>query len=103
MKNTYYYHEQKNKEVKRFYIGSCDLGKWLHQNKADLTFDIIPLDYVDGCLLDNMLVETKRGIAAIYEHYLNCWTSDYLVEWQAGNGEKVFNNWKKFVDSVENA
>ena len=54
------------------------LNKWMHQNEAEYTGD-----YFYGTLLDNFTVITKRGFAAIYEHYVNCWTSDYLVKFAA--------------------
>ena len=59
--------------MKTFYINSCDLEKWIFQNKA------VVLDCLEGCLLDNLLLECKRGYAAIYEHYLNSNSSNYLV------------------------
>ena len=61
--------------VTTFYLNPCELEKWMYQNKADYTGD-----YFEGCLLDNFIVSTKNGIAAIYEHYVNSNQSDYLVK-----------------------
>lgn len=58
----------------KFYIGSTELKKWLHQNNGTA------VDCVEGCLLDNLLVETKRGLVIIKEHFLNTWSSDYYCE-----------------------
>lgn len=50
----------------RFYLNASALSRWMHQNKAQCTGA-----YVEGVLVDSFVVETKRGVAAIYEHYLN--------------------------------
>ena len=68
--------------------------KWMAQNGAEYTGD-----YVEGCLLDNFIVATRRGYAAIYENYVNEWTSDYLVEFQPGAAQTVFSNWYKFEEA----
>ena len=72
--------------VREFYIHPNFLGKWLHQNKAEYTGD-----YYDGVLLDNFVVQTKNGIAAIYEHYINPNKSDYLVKFERGTGIVVYD------------
>lgn len=76
-----------------FIIGSCDLDKWMHQNKASYTGE-----FVEGCLLDNFVVVTRRGFAAIYEKYLNPNSSCYLVEFQKGAAQDVMRNWYKFEE-----
>lgn len=80
----------------RFRIESKDLEKWIHQNKAEYTGD-----FVDGRLLDNFVLACKRGIAAVYEHYLNCWTSDYLVEFEPGKAEEVWRHWYEFEENAQ--
>lgn len=77
-------------------IPSTMLEKWLHQNKAKCVGD-----FVEGCLLDNFVVMTKRGFAAIYEHYVNPNASDYRVEFQAGPAQDVFRNWYAFEAAAE--
>lgn len=74
-------------------IGSVDLDKWLHQNKAEDS----ALDFVVGCLLDNMIVQTKRGFAAIYEKYLNPNSSCYYIEFQPGDAPDVWEAWERFA------
>lgn len=85
-----------------FCIGSTKMNKWLHQNKAQYTGA-----YCEGCLLDNFMVETKRGVAAIYEHYLNPNSSDYLVKFvpfkggvQSGELDRLMADWYSFYDAV---
>ena len=75
----------------RFYIDAKNLEKWMRQNEAEYTGN-----FVDGCLLDNFLVWTKNGVAAVYEHYLNAWSSDYYVEFERGDGENVWDRWYDF-------
>ena len=74
----------------RFYISPKNMNIWINQNKAET------LECVEGCLLDSFIVGTKRGYAAIYEHYLNAWSSDYLVEFEAGNAPNVWRRWDDF-------
>ena len=80
----------------RFYIDPKNLEKWLHQNEAEYTGD-----FVDGCLLDSFVVWTKNGVAAVYEHYLNAWSSDYLIEFERGSADEVWTNWYLFADRAE--
>lgn len=56
-------------------VGSVQIEKWIHQNKGNYTGN-----YVEGCLLDNYVLECKRGYAFVYEHYLNPNSSDYYIE-----------------------
>lgn len=50
-----------------------NLDKWINQNKGVIE------DYKEGCLLDNMIVGCKRGIAYILESYVNPNQSEYLI------------------------
>lgn len=103
MKNFYYqnkctdiwYQCEKENGVSAFFLEPHELEKWMHQNGAEC------VDYIDGVLLDNMLVETKNGYAAIYERYQNCWSSVYYVEFERKQANTVWNKWYQFVDAVE--
>lgn len=75
-------------------IGATELEKWMHQNEAEYTGD-----FAEGGLLDNFMLACKRGFAAVYEHYLNCWSSDYLIEFESGAAQDVWENWYRFEDS----
>lgn len=86
----------------RFYLNADALGRWMHQNKAQYTGA-----YIEGVLLDSFVVETKRGIAAIYEHALNEWTSNYYVEFtdykssfENGEANKIWSNWHAFEEKT---
>lgn len=50
-----------------------NLDKWQAQNNAEC------IDYAAGCLLDNLVMSCKRGIAFLFEEYVNEWTSCYHV------------------------
>jgi hypothetical protein len=83
--------------VTRFRISAGrDMEKWINQNSAEYTGDFSP-----GCLLDNFVMVTRRGYAAFYENVVNCWTSDYFVEFQPGPAQDVFRKWYAF--ETENA
>lgn len=49
------------------------LEKLLYQNRGEI------IDCTEGCLLDNLLIETKRGYMALIETYETCWTSYYTL------------------------
>lgn len=78
-------------KVTQFYInGDKALKTWIFQNHADL------IESIDGCLLDNYVVQTKNGYAAIYEHPCTEWSSNYRVEFQRGNADDVWSRWNEF-------
>ena len=70
--------------------------KWMYQNGAEYAGD-----YVEGCLLDNFVVSTRRGFAAVYENYVSEWASDYYGEFQPGAAQDVFSNWYKFEKEAD--
>lgn len=86
----------------RFYLNAGALGRWMHQNKALYTGA-----YIEGVLVDSFVVETKRGIAAFYEHPLNERTSNYYVEFTDYNNgftndeiNKIWSNWHAFEEKA---
>ena len=42
--------------------------------------------------------EKETDFAAFYEHYLNEWTSDYLVEFESGTAQTVWKRWYEFEE-----
>ena len=82
--------------IKTFILNPRNLEKWLYQNKAENTGD-----FVEGCLLDNWVVMTKRGFAAIYEKYVNPNQSEYLIEWETGPAQNVFSHWYDFEEGAK--
>ena len=65
---------KKKEGVTTFQIGIGEMNKWIHQNNAECTGD-----FVEGVLADSFILACKRGTAAVYEHYLNEWSSNYMV------------------------
>ena len=56
---------------------------------------------------DSRAVKTKRGVAAIYEHALNEWTSNYYVEFtdykngfKNGEVDKIWSDWYTFEEKA---
>ena len=90
------YTEKTGAGVTCFRLDPDQLEKWMHQNGA-----IYSGDYMEGCLLDNFVIATKRGYAAIYENAVNTWTSDYYIEFQPGAAQDVFRRWYEFEDKAE--
>ena len=86
--------------VKKFYLNPKYYDMWAHQNRVIHTGDCI-----EGVLLDNFVVFTKHGIAAIYEHYVNSNQSDYEVHFirehkhsNPGWTKPVLEEWYDFED-----
>ena len=50
-----------------------DFDEWVAQNDAEC------IDCVEGCLLDSVVMNCKRGTAFLFEEYQNEWTSLYHV------------------------
>ena len=68
--------------MKKYKIAPENLEKFLYQNRTEV------IDCIEGCLLDNLLCYTRRGILMIKERALNCWSSDYLVSFVPFNATK---------------
>lgn len=80
-----------------FYINpGKNFSKWEKQNAVEYA------DSVDGCLLDNIVINCKRGVAFCYEHFVNSWTSNYLVKFAPYKDEKacfaLWDEWDTFVE-----
>ena len=76
-----------------FKISPANLEKCMHQNRAKYAGVC-----VEGTLLDNFVVVTKRGFAAIYERYVNPNMSEYLVEFEPGAAQGVWKRWYEFEE-----
>lgn len=82
---------EKNDGVTVFTLDPSHLGQWIRQNGAEYTGDFVP-----GCLQDNFVMYTRRGYAAVYEHFCNEWSSDFYIEFQPGVAQDVFRRWYEF-------
>ena len=59
--------------MKTYYLSQSQLDELVEKTNADC------IEFVEGCLLDNALYNSEIGLIVVYEHYLNCWSSDYKV------------------------
>lgn len=53
------------------------------------------IDSFEGTLLDGFIAGFPGGYIAFYPHYLNCWSSDYYIEYGCGDARNVWYNWGK--------
>lgn len=83
--------------VSTFRISPAQMAKWMHQNRAECTGDI-----VEGSLLDNFMLACKNGYAAVYERYVNPNMSTYEIHFQRGDAQSVWDSWHAF-ESVASA
>jgi hypothetical protein len=98
-----YWNFNKSGNITSFYLDAHDFGKWSEQNKA-----VFSGAYVEGVLLDSFVMETKRGYAFFYEHYLNSCSSDYAVffiPYEAGKQHKkeydsLWSEWFEFEEKA---
>lgn len=84
--------------MKHFVIGSDDL---------DLLIDIFDLEYCDtleGSLLDNYILCGDNITLAVFEKYLNCWSScyDLFVARTQEENETLWNKWDKLKEVIKN-
>ena len=69
------------------------LDMWIKQNEADI------IDSREGCMLDNLLAECRRGVAIIYEAFVNSWESEYKVKFAKYNtpeADGLYSEWDFF-------
>lgn len=61
------------------------------------------IDSVEGVLLDSFIVSVNNVTYACYEHYLNCWSSDY--ETYIATNEKecsdLLNDFAEYRQKIE--
>lgn len=53
------------------------------------------IDSFEGTLPDGFIAGFPGGYIAFYPHYLNCWLSDYYIEYGYGDARNVWYNWGK--------
>ena len=76
--------------MKKYNLNPRYLEKWIRQNGAAV------LDIIDGVLLDNFLIECKRGAAVVKETYINSNMSGYTVYFSRDNKE-IYNFWDEIT------
>ena len=56
-----------------FILRGINIDKWIAQNHGEV------VEVVEGCLLDNLIIDCNRGTAYIFEEYVSPWSSRYHV------------------------
>ena len=80
-----------------------DLETWQAQNNAEC------IDFVEGCLLDNMVMKCKRGICFLFEIPANEWCSKwrcYFIPYKEQDSNGDYSRlWDRFegLRDLENA
>lgn len=80
-------------KCRHLYLGSTQLNEFCEKNQVGNA-----LECLEDALLDNFIAPFPGGYIAFYPHYLNCWSSDYYVEYGYGDARNVWYNWNKFME-----
>ena len=73
------------------YAGNVD--KLIHQNKAEC------IDVIEGCLLDSLLMATKRGYIALIETFATTQSSTYTLYFSTDSGD-IYEIWESLERNV---
>lgn len=74
--------------MKTYKLNPRNLEKFIYQNAGEI------VDCLDGCLLDDLLLYTRRGLVAIFESYVNSNQSDFTVYFSTDPAE-IWPLWEK--------
>lgn len=74
--------------MKKYRLNHFNVDKVIFQNKADV------LDCIEGCLLDDLLLITKRGYMALLETYATQNSSVYTMVFSK-NPKEINEIWEK--------
>ena len=84
--------------VKTYKFGAMRYEKWMQQNDGEV------IDIVEGCLLDSLMVNTRRGVALLMETYINSNSSNYTLYFAAKNDrnaiDTLFDMWDAFAGAA---
>lgn len=77
-----------------------NLEQWAEQNHAE------SIDFIEGCLLDNIWYSCKRGEAFVFEEYLNANSSGYKCyffrEYEKDSKEylEILKSWQDLYEAI---
>ena len=83
-------------KCRHLYLDPSRLQEFCEKNKVGEQ-----IDSFEGTLLDGFISAFPGGYAAFYPHYLNCWSSDYYVEYGYGDARNVWYNWDNYKAQFE--
>lgn len=83
--------------MKTYYLNGDQLNELIERTDAEI------IDGYEGCLLDNALYYSEKMTFAVYEHYINCWSSDYevIIARTEKDIEKVTNDFWYNMEKAE--
>lgn len=76
----------------RTYKTSSSVEQILDFYKGEIT------DCIEGCLIDNFLISTDKGLLMLEETYQTCWTSIYTV--YIGDNDAIAQKWDALVEAI---
>lgn len=77
--------------MKQFYLNPSYYNLWEHQQRENKK-ECCGCEFMcEGVLLDSFLVYCKNGLALLQSHFLNEWSSDYLVTFARYNDKSGIN------------
>ena len=77
-----------------------NLEQWAEQNHAE------SIDFIEGCLLDNIWYSCKRGEAFVFEEYLNANSSGYKCyffrehEKESKEYLEILKSWQDLYEAI---
>ena len=81
--------------MKTFLVANED--KWMHQNDAQFTGA-----FFDGVLLDNYVLDCKRGYVAVYEQYVTPNSSEHVFKFAPYKDRAAVDAlWSEFYEREE--
>ena len=79
------------------YFKVRNMDKWMHQNSARYTGA-----FFEGCLLDNFVLDCKRGYAFVYERYVSPNMSEYAIKFAPYKDKELCDElWQEFYAAWE--
>ena len=74
-----------------------DEEKWMHQNGARYTGA-----FYEGCLLDNYVLDCKRGYVAVYERYVTPNSSEHVFKFAPYKDREACDSlWHEFYERYD--
>ena len=75
--------------MKKFKLNPIYVNKFMHQNKANY------IDCIDGCLIDHLMVSTKRGYVSLIETRATPNGSTY-TEYFSPDENEIYDVWAPY-------
>ena len=73
---------------------NTSIEDFIEANKA------VEVDIIEGCLIDNFLLQTDTEVIFLKETYQNCWTSIYTV-YRSTDHNEIYGMWEAFERAIK--